>query len=168
MQSVSAISGSASQSERPVEQPEQQVGGAGEGLRQAIVVDAEKVRGHVDEVVRSTVEATLNQLLEEEADRIAGAGRYERHLQLAEPPLPSRVSLPLPRCCEEGCARSIAGPVANAAGPVVFWRRRRETSAAFAVSGPGLCRELAKGSMRGCVSLGVEVIADGRGREVVG
>ena len=49
-----------------------------EGLRQATVVDAETVRGHVDEVVRSTVEAALNQLLNEEADRIAGAGRYER------------------------------------------------------------------------------------------
>ncbi|MBX3407041.1 MAG: IS256 family transposase [Phycisphaeraceae bacterium] len=44
----------------------------------AIVVDAEKVRGHLDEVVRSTVEQTLNQLLDEEADRVAGAGRYER------------------------------------------------------------------------------------------
>ena len=78
MQSVSAISGSASQSERPVEQPEHQAGVAGGGLRQAIVVDADKVRGHVDEVVCSTVEATLNQLLDEEADRIAGAGQYER------------------------------------------------------------------------------------------
>lgn len=78
MESVSANLGSASQSERPDEQPERQAGVAGEGLRQAIVVDAEKVRGHVDEVVRSTVEATLNQLLDEEADRIAGAGKYER------------------------------------------------------------------------------------------
>lgn len=47
-------------------------------LKRAIVVDTEKVRGHLDEVVRSTVEATLNQLLDEEADRIAGAGKYER------------------------------------------------------------------------------------------
>ena len=30
------------------------------------------------EVVRSTVEATLNQLLDQEADRVAGAGKYER------------------------------------------------------------------------------------------
>lgn len=51
---------------------------AGEALKQAIVVDTERVRGHLDEVVRSTVEATLNQLLDEEADRIAGAGKYER------------------------------------------------------------------------------------------
>lgn len=49
-----------------------------EGLKAALVIDTEKVRGHLDEVVRSTVEQTLNQLLDEEADRIAGAGKYER------------------------------------------------------------------------------------------
>jgi transposase-like protein len=49
-----------------------------DGLKTAVVVDTEKVRGHLDEVVRSTVEQTLNQLLDEEADRVAGAGRYER------------------------------------------------------------------------------------------
>lgn len=48
------------------------------GLASALTVDTEKVRGHLDEVVRSTVEQTLNQLLDEEADRVAGAGRYER------------------------------------------------------------------------------------------
>ncbi|MBY0113796.1 MAG: IS256 family transposase [Phycisphaerales bacterium] len=53
-------------------------GGRSSGAREAIVVDEAKVRGHLDEVVRSTVEATLNQLLDEEADRIAGAETYER------------------------------------------------------------------------------------------
>ena len=52
--------------------------GTAEGLKAAVMIDTEKVRGHLDEVVRSTVEATLNQLLDEEADRIAGAGKYER------------------------------------------------------------------------------------------
>lgn len=52
--------------------------GAAEGLKAAVTIDTEKVRGHLDEVVRSTVEATLNQLLDEEADRVAGAGKYER------------------------------------------------------------------------------------------
>lgn len=51
---------------------------AGEALKQVIVVDTERVGGHLNEVVRSTVDATLNQLLDEEADRIAGAGKYER------------------------------------------------------------------------------------------
>ena len=63
MQSVSTDAGTASGSE---------------GLKSALIVDTEKVRGHLDEVVRSTVEQTLNQLLDEEADRVAGAGRYER------------------------------------------------------------------------------------------
>ncbi|MCG3122662.1 MAG: hypothetical protein GIKADHBN_01055 [Phycisphaerales bacterium] len=49
-----------------------------EVLKDAIVVDTEQVRSHLDEVVRSTVEQTLNQLLDEEADRVAGAGKYER------------------------------------------------------------------------------------------
>ena len=43
-----------------------------------IQVDEAKIRGHVDEVVRSSVEATLNGLLEAEADQLCGAKRYER------------------------------------------------------------------------------------------
>lgn len=49
-----------------------------EALKSALIVDTDKVRSHLDEVVRSTVEQTLNQLLDEEADRVAGAGKYER------------------------------------------------------------------------------------------
>ena len=49
-----------------------------EGLTEALRIDTEQVRNHVDEVVRSTVQETLNQLLDEEADRVAGAGKYER------------------------------------------------------------------------------------------
>ena len=44
----------------------------------ALRVDEEKLRGHVDEVVRSSVEETLNGLLDAEADQICGAQRYER------------------------------------------------------------------------------------------
>jgi transposase-like protein len=43
-----------------------------------IQVDEDRIRGHVDEVVRSSVEATLNGLLEAEADQLCGAKRYER------------------------------------------------------------------------------------------
>ncbi len=46
-----------------------------------IRVDEEQVRGHVDEVVRSTVEQTLNSLLEAEADELCGAKRYERSVE---------------------------------------------------------------------------------------
>lgn len=41
--------------------------------------DAEEVKSHLDEVLRSTVEQTLNSLLDEKADRMAGAGRYGGH-----------------------------------------------------------------------------------------
>ena len=41
-----------------------------EGLRDAIRVDTAELRGHVDAVVRSSVEETLNALLQAEADAI--------------------------------------------------------------------------------------------------
>ena len=44
----------------------------------ALQVDEGKLRGHVDEVVRSSVEETLNGLLDAEADQICRAQRYER------------------------------------------------------------------------------------------
>ena len=43
-----------------------------------IKIDEAELRGHVDEVVRSSVEETLNGMLEAEADELAGAKRYER------------------------------------------------------------------------------------------
>lgn len=43
-----------------------------------VQVDEEQIRGHVDEVVRSSVEATLNGLLDAEADDLCRAKRYER------------------------------------------------------------------------------------------
>ena len=48
------------------------------GIDSAIQIDPEKVRAHVDEVVRGTVEQTLNALLDAEADRLCQASRYER------------------------------------------------------------------------------------------
>jgi len=50
----------------------------GEEIRDAIKIDGEAVRGHLDELVRSTVEETLNNLLDAEADQLCGAKRYER------------------------------------------------------------------------------------------
>jgi putative transposase len=44
----------------------------------ALHVDEGKLRGHVDEGVRSSVEETLNGLLDAEADQIFRAQRYER------------------------------------------------------------------------------------------
>src|SRR5579863_6229266 len=47
-------------------------------LTGAIRVDDQRLRGHIDEAVRSSVEETLNALLEAEADQICRAQRYER------------------------------------------------------------------------------------------
>ncbi len=49
-----------------------------ESLKGAIRVDAGQLRGHIDEAVRSSVEETLNGLLDAEADQICGAERYQR------------------------------------------------------------------------------------------
>jgi putative transposase len=43
-----------------------------------VQIDEGKIQAHLDEVVRSTVEETLNALLDAEADRLCGARRYER------------------------------------------------------------------------------------------
>ena len=43
-----------------------------------IKIDEKEVRSHVEEVVKSAVEITLNTMLSEEADRLCNAKRYER------------------------------------------------------------------------------------------
>jgi putative transposase len=48
------------------------------GLKGTIRVDEQQLQGHVDEVVRSSVEDTLNAMLEAEADQLLRAQRYER------------------------------------------------------------------------------------------
>ena len=44
---------------------------------QIIRIEQEQLNKHLDEVVRGTVERTLNSLLDAEADRLCQAGRYE-------------------------------------------------------------------------------------------
>jgi transposase-like protein len=43
-----------------------------------INIDEKKLQGHLDEMVRSTVEETLNTMLDKEAEELVGAGKYER------------------------------------------------------------------------------------------
>src|SRR5271155_1878100 len=52
-----------------------------DGSLDVIRIEEEKLRLHVDGVVRDSVEQTLNGLLEAEADALCGAGRYERSLE---------------------------------------------------------------------------------------
>lgn len=46
--------------------------------KKIIEIDDAQVRGHLRELVRGSVEETLNGLLDAEADALCGAGRYER------------------------------------------------------------------------------------------
>jgi transposase-like protein len=46
-------------------------------LNGVIKIDSAQVQSHLDALVRNTVEDTLNKLLDEEADRLCNAGRYE-------------------------------------------------------------------------------------------
>ena len=47
-------------------------------LNNVIRIDDERIKGHLDRVVRGTVEETLNAMLDAEADRLCNAQRYER------------------------------------------------------------------------------------------
>jgi len=47
-------------------------------MGQVIQIDEARIRDHLGEMVRGTVEETLNALLEAEADRLCNAQRYER------------------------------------------------------------------------------------------
>ena len=52
--------------------------GSGENIEGMIRVEEGRIRSHVDQVVRETVEQTLNGLLQAEADELCGAKRYAR------------------------------------------------------------------------------------------
>jgi len=46
-------------------------------LSKVIRIDESEIRGHLDEMVRGTVEETLNAMLDAEADETCNAQRYE-------------------------------------------------------------------------------------------
>src|SRR5918999_487746 len=47
-------------------------------MAQVIQIDEARIRDHLGEMVRGTVEEALNAMLDAEADRLCGASRYER------------------------------------------------------------------------------------------
>ena len=61
-------------------------------MGQVIQIDEARIRDHLGEMVRGTVEETLNALLDAEADRLCGAGRYERSQGRQDSVCPSTVS----------------------------------------------------------------------------
>lgn len=50
----------------------------GEDMGQVIQIDEARIKDHLGEMVRGTVEEALNAMLDAEADRLCGADRYER------------------------------------------------------------------------------------------
>lgn len=48
------------------------------GMGEVIRIDEGRIRDHLGEMVRGTVEEALNAMLDAEADQLCGAGRYER------------------------------------------------------------------------------------------
>lgn len=52
--------------------------GGGEGFGKVIQVDEAQIQDHLGQMVRQSVEETLNGLLDAEADRLCNAARYER------------------------------------------------------------------------------------------
>jgi hypothetical protein len=52
--------------------------GGAKPLGAVVQIDNGQIRAHLDEVVRATVEETLNALLDAEADQLCGARKYER------------------------------------------------------------------------------------------
>ena len=51
----------------------------GEDMGQVIQIDEARIKDHLGEMVRGTVEEALNAMLDAEADQLCGAGRYERN-----------------------------------------------------------------------------------------
>lgn len=60
------------------------VAGAGSGIKNAIQVNDGEIKSHLGELVRQSVEETINGLLEEEADRLCKAKRYQRVAERAD------------------------------------------------------------------------------------
>jgi len=58
--------------------------GEGKRLSDVIRVDQAEVKAHLGEMVRQSVEETLNEMLQAEADRLCRAKRYERSADRAD------------------------------------------------------------------------------------
>ncbi len=56
-------------------------------LNNVIRIDEARIKDHLGEMVRGTVEEALNAMLDAEADQLCGAGRYERSLHIKAGPV---------------------------------------------------------------------------------
>jgi hypothetical protein len=64
-------------------------------LNNVITIDDERIKNHLDRVVRGSVEETLNALLDAEADRLCNAQRYERSETRSRASIPMFISTAL-------------------------------------------------------------------------
>ena len=58
-------------------EPTGAAGNDSKGLGSVVQIDEARIQAHLDQVVRATVEETLNALPDAEADQLCGAKRYE-------------------------------------------------------------------------------------------
>src|SRR6187397_2953622 len=65
-------------------------------MGQVIQIDEARIRDHLGEMVRGTVEEALNAMLDAEADQLCGAGRYERS-EARKDTRAGQVSLKIPK-----------------------------------------------------------------------
>jgi len=94
-------------------------------MGQVIQIDEARIRDHLGEMVRGTVEETLNAMLDAEADQLCGAGRYERtqarqdtragSYERTETPSSPRRPVVVRRRCGSRCRRRTAPPSASRA-----------------------------------------------------
>src|SRR5215471_4655741 len=82
-------------------------------MGQVIQIDEARMRDHLGEMVRGTVEETLNAMLDAEADRLCGAARYERSEAPHPPSIISRTrnhSLRFEGIAKTFCKKTAASP----------------------------------------------------------
>ena len=61
-------------------------------MGQVIQIDEARIKDHLGEMVRGTVEEALNAMLDAEADQLCGAGRYERNPKAVVTRVPAAMS----------------------------------------------------------------------------
>ena len=88
-------------------------------MGQVIQIDEARIRDHLGEMVRGTVEETLNAMLDAEADRLCGAGRYERSEARQDTRAGSYERIAVPQATDEGAPGLFAQYVTVGLAPLV-------------------------------------------------
>ena len=93
-------------------------------LGNVISIDDERIKNHLDRLVRGTVEETLNMLLDAEADRLCNAQRYERsearrdtragHYERNLQTKAGEVRLKVPSCASRRSRRPLSSAIGGA------------------------------------------------------